>query len=63
MCLSTHVVVRVWASSLCEYGQSCWYVGRCIFVHVTVYLLMRRHVYVYLYDCFISAHIAFVCTL
>ena len=23
MCLSTHVVVRVWASLLCEYGQSC----------------------------------------
>ena len=22
------------------------------FVHVTVYLLMCRHVYVYLYDCF-----------
>ena len=23
MCLSTHVVVRVWSSLLCEYGQSC----------------------------------------
>ena len=23
MCLSTHVIVRVWASLLCEYGQSC----------------------------------------
>ena len=26
--------------------------GRYIFVHVTVYLLMCKHVYVYLYDCF-----------
>ena len=52
MCLSTHVVVRVWASLLCEYGQSCQYVGRYIFVHEMVYVFMCRHVYVYLYDCF-----------
>ena len=51
LCLSTHVVVRVWASLLSEYGQSCYYVGRCIFVDVTVYVCMCRHVYVYLYDC------------
>ena len=52
MCISTHVVVRVWASLLCEYGSLVKYVGRCIFVHVTVYVCMCRHVYVYLYDCF-----------
>ena len=40
MCLSTHVVVRVWASLLCEYGQSYKYVGRYMFVHVTVYVFM-----------------------
>ena len=54
MCLSTHVVVRVWASLLCEYGQSCKHVGRYIFVHVTVYMCKCRHVYVYLYDCFMQ---------
>ena len=53
MCLSTHVVVRVWASLLCEYRQSMLVdIYIYIFVHVTVYMFMCRHVYVYLYDCF-----------
>ena len=33
----------------------------CIFVHVTVYVCMCRHVYVYLYDCFAKGHTCTYC--
>ena len=61
MCLSTHVVVRVWASLSREYWQSCLYVGRYMFVHMTVYVFMCRHVYVYGYDCFMYVHTCTYC--
>ena len=34
-----------------------WY----IFVHVSVYVYMCRHVYVYEYDCFMCVHVCTVC--
>ena len=61
ICLSTHVGVRVWASLLYEYGRSCKYVCRYIFVHVTVYVFMRRHGYVYEYDCFMYVYMCTYC--
>ena len=57
-----------------ECGQ-VWYVGMGnlvsmlvddIFVYITVYVFMCRHVYVYEHDCFTfvyTSHFAFVCTL
>ena len=61
ICLCTHVGVRVWASLLYEYGQSSLYICRYIFVHVTVYVFMRRHVYVYEYDCFMYVCMCIYC--
>ena len=46
---------------VCEYGQSCLYVCRYIFVYVTVYVFMCRHAYVYEYDCFMYVHMCTYC--
>ena len=61
ICLSTHVGVRVWTSLLYDYGQSCQYVCRYIFVLVTMYVFMCRYVYVYKYDCFMYVHMCTYC--
>ena len=55
------VGVKVWASLLYEYGQSCLYVCRHIFVHVTVYVYLCRHVYEYEYNCLMHVHMCTCC--
>ena len=61
ICLYTYIGVRVWASLLYEYGQSCYYIYIYLYMFWCMYIYMYRHVYVYEYDCFIYVLMCIYC--
>ena len=61
ICLSSHVGVRVRASFYMSMGNLVSMSVDILFVHVTVYVFMCRHVYMYEYDCFMYVHMCTYC--